>query len=339
LMEVLKDIGVDWRDRRLIANLYMGQIAVVRTDDGETEPIMVGRGTRQGCPLSPVLFNIYDEAMAREAFDNIKEGVKIGGKLIKEVRFADDKGVLASTEKGLQRLITSLDKVATNYGMKISIKKTKVMLISRRGTEELNIMLNDNKLEQVTHFKYLGGEIVQDGRSSTEIKKRIAMGKDAFNKRKVLLTKSLDLQLKKRIVKSTIWSVVLYACETWTLTKQDIKRIEAFEMWIWRRIQKISWTDRVTNEEVLRRVNEKRCIIEQIMKRQRNWIGHVLRGNSLLRETIEGRIKGKCLRGRPRQKMLDNILNGHTYANIKKIAQDRLRWKRLNQGTCQMAEH
>ena len=103
----------------------MGQTAVVRTNDGETPPIVDGRGIRRGYPLSSLLFKIYDEAMVREAFDDIKEGVKTGGKLVKEIRFADDTCVIASTEKGLQRLITSLDKVTESYGMKISIKRLK----------------------------------------------------------------------------------------------------------------------------------------------------------------------------------------------------------------------
>ena len=102
LLEILKNIGIDWRDKKLLSELCMGQTAVVRTDDGETTPIVIGRRTWQGCPLSPLLFNIYDEAIVREAFDDIKEGVKIGGNLIKEIKFADDKCVIASTEKGLQ---------------------------------------------------------------------------------------------------------------------------------------------------------------------------------------------------------------------------------------------
>ena len=99
LMEILKKIGVDWRERRLIKELYMGQVVAVRTNAGETDLIEIGRRTRQGCPSSPVLFNLYDKAMIREAFDDLEEGINIGGNLIKEIRFADDKGVLTSTQE------------------------------------------------------------------------------------------------------------------------------------------------------------------------------------------------------------------------------------------------
>ena len=112
LMEILQKIGFDRREQKLIKELYMGQVVAERTNEGDTDLIEIGRGTRQCCPLSPVLFNLYDEAMIREVFDYLAEGIIIGGKLIKEIRFADDKGVLASTQEGLQKLMSSLDLVA-----------------------------------------------------------------------------------------------------------------------------------------------------------------------------------------------------------------------------------
>ena len=114
-MEILKKIGVDWRERRLIKELYVEQVAAVRTNERETDLIEIGRGTRQGCPLSLVLFNLYDEAMIREAFDDLEEGIILGGKLIKDIRFADDKEVLASTKEGLQKLMPSLDLFSCRY--------------------------------------------------------------------------------------------------------------------------------------------------------------------------------------------------------------------------------
>ena len=129
----------------------MGQVVAVRTNEAKTDLIEIGRGTRQGCPLSPVLFNLYDEATIREAFDDLEEGIIIGGKLIKEIRFADDIGVLVSTQEGLQKLMSSLDLVADLYSMKISIKKTKVMKITTKVTTQeqtkLDITLKGQLLE------------------------------------------------------------------------------------------------------------------------------------------------------------------------------------------------
>src|SRR5215831_5398615 len=75
MMQILKELKVDWKDRRMIKDLYMRQVAVVRLESGDTEPGVIGRGVRQGCPLSPLLFSIYAESMMRDAIDNIDEGV------------------------------------------------------------------------------------------------------------------------------------------------------------------------------------------------------------------------------------------------------------------------
>ena len=156
LMEVLSAIGVDWKDRRLLASLYMSQTASVRVGDGVSEPAVIGRGTRQGCLLSPLLFNIYAEAMVREALAMLDEGVIVGGVLIRSVRYADDQATLAVTADGLQRQMVQMDQVVRSYGMRINEKKTKVMMISKGKTNEITIMINGNRLVQVNHFKYLG---------------------------------------------------------------------------------------------------------------------------------------------------------------------------------------
>ena len=105
--------------------------------------------------------------------EGIDEGIKIGGKLLKDVRFADDQVMVAESEVGLQKIMDGLNATALKYGMKINIKKTKVMRVCREGGE-VNITINGTKLEQVKSFKYLGHTITDDGRRETEIKCRIA---------------------------------------------------------------------------------------------------------------------------------------------------------------------
>jgi hypothetical protein len=107
-----------------------------------------------------------------------------------------------------------------------------------------------------------------------------------------LFTSKLDLNLRKKLVKCCIWSIALYGAETWTLWKVDQKYLESFDMWCWRRAEKISWTDRVRNEEVLHRVKEERNILHTIKGRKANWIGHILRRNCLLKHVIEGKTEG-----------------------------------------------
>jgi hypothetical protein len=111
--------------------------------------------------------------------------------------------------------------------------------------------------------------------------------------RRRLFTSKLDLNLRKRLVKCYIWSIALYGAEMWTLRKVDQKYLESSEMWCWRRMEKISWTDCVRNEEVLHRVKEERNILHTMKRRKANWIGHMLRGNYLLKHVIEGKLEGR----------------------------------------------
>src|SRR6218665_3931734 len=113
------------------------------------------------------------------------------------------------------------------------------------------------------------------------------------------------------MVKTLIWSVTLYCAETWTLRKEDITRLEAFEMWIRRRTKHIS-------NEVLKLVEEERSLltIGLIRTRQPNWMRHIMRGDSLQREMIKGRMESKGVRGRPRQKLLDWMMS-EGYSKLK----------------------
>ena len=140
-------------------------------------------------------------------------------------------------------------------------------------------------------FKYLGSMLTNDRRCTCEIKPWIAMAKAAFSKKSALFTSTLDLKLRKKLVKCYILSITLYGAETWTIREVDQKHLESFEMWCWRRMQKISWKDHVRNEEVFLKVEERRNIMHEISKRKANWIGHVLRRNCFLQRVIEGKIK------------------------------------------------
>jgi hypothetical protein len=142
----------------------------------------------------------------------------------------------------------------------------------------------------VEYFNYLGSVITNDARCTREIKSRIAMAKAAFNK-KTLFTSKLDLYLRKKLVKCYIWSIALYGAEIWTLRKVDQKYLKSFEMWRWRRMGNISWTDRMRNEEILYRVKEERNILHTIKRRKAKWIGHMLRRNCLLKHVIEGKLE------------------------------------------------
>ena len=117
------------------------------------------------------------------------------------------------------------------------------------------------------------------------------MAKAVFNKKRALIASTLVLKLRKKLGKCYIRSIALYGAEAWTLRAVDQKHLESFHMWRRRRMEKISWTDHVRNEEILLRVKEQRNILHEIRKRKANWIGHILRRNCLLQRVIKGKIK------------------------------------------------
>jgi hypothetical protein len=192
----------------------------------------------------------------------------------------------------LQGKIDRLIETGRCHGMEMNVRKTKVMRISRQPYP-IKIMIDQKQLDNVEYFNYLVSMITNDARCTCEIKSRIAMAKAAFKKKKkTLFTSKLDLNLRKKLVKCYIWSTALYGAETWTLRKVDQKYLESSEMWCWRKMEKISLTNHVRNE-VLHRVKEERNILHTMKRRKANWIGHILRRNSLLKHVIEGKLEGR----------------------------------------------
>jgi len=156
------------------------------------------------------------------------------------------------------------------------------------------------------------------------------MAKAVFDKKRALFTSTLDLELRKKLVKCYIRSIALYGAETWTLRAVDQKHLESFRMWCWRRMEKISWTNHVRNE-VLLSVKEQRNILHEIRKWKANWIGHIFHRNCLLQWVIEGKIKGGIemtgSRGRKRRKLLDDLKERRGYSHLKEEALDCTTWR------------
>jgi hypothetical protein len=182
----------------------------------------------------------------------------------------------------------------------------------------------------VEYFSYLGSMITSNTRCTHEIKSRIFVAKATFNK-KALFTSKLDLNLKKKLVKCYVWSIALYGAEIWIFWKVDQKYLACFEMWCWRRMEKVSWTDRVRNEEVLHSVKEERNILHTIKRRKANWIGHILRRNCLLKHVIEGKLEGMIemagRRGRRRKQLLDDLKEKRRYCKLTEEALDHTLWR------------
>jgi len=150
--------------------------------------------------------------------------------------------------------------------------------------------------------------ITDDNKATKEIRKRITLAKQAFEKKRTILTnKHLSITSRKKFIKKYIWSILLYGCETWTIGKYKRDRLEAMEMWIWRKMTGTRWVEHKTNEAVLNEVNERRAMMNAIMERKIKLIGHQLRHNKFITIIMEGKINGKRTRERPRKSFFEEI--------------------------------
>jgi hypothetical protein len=162
LMQILEGIGIDWRARRLISKLYMKQRVKARLNQGETRSVKIGRGVRQGCCLSPILFNLYSEYLTKEALEWFGD-FKIRGQVICTVKYADDLVLLAREENMVDRLI----EIGRRCGMEMNVEKSKVMRISRQPSP-MKIMIDKKQLKNVEYFNYLGSMITNESRCTCE---------------------------------------------------------------------------------------------------------------------------------------------------------------------------
>ena len=150
LIDCLKQIGLDSKDIRVIANLYWFQQAAIRVDNEVSDYTPIQRGVRQGCVLSPLLFNIYTELIFRN-FDQLK-GTSIGGRNINNLRYVDDTVLVSDTQKDLQTLVTNAKEYSEEAGLSMNVKKIKTMVVSKKDEITTHIKIDNESLEQVFFF-------------------------------------------------------------------------------------------------------------------------------------------------------------------------------------------
>jgi hypothetical protein len=279
-------------------------------------------------------FNFYSEEMMRRTADELSWiGISVSGREVNNLRFADDIVLIATSPERLQRLLDEVDRISNEFQLEISTKKTKVMAATREP-EQLNILCRGVKLVQVDKFKYLGAIIEQTADCSHEIRARLGTARSALKSLSTMWKDSaLNKSIKLKLLKTLVWPVALYGCETWTLRAADTARLMAFEMTCYRRALRISWTDHRTNEAVLEEMETERELMATIRKRKLQFFGHVIRARNLCTHILEGRVHGKRSRGRQRRRWSDDIKDwtGRSLAECTDAARDIRRWRGLVQ--------
>lgn len=265
----------------------------------------------QGCILSPALFNVYSEFIFQEALDELKVGIKVNGQVVNNLRYADDTLILAENITDLKQIMESLYSKFEQYGLKINTSKTKYMVASKENNSNDTLTINGKPIEKVKKYRYLGVWLNECWDSEMEIRTRIEIARSAFIKMSSLYcNKDINLKLRWRLVKCYVLSILMYGVEAWTLNKLLINKLNAFEMWLYRHMLKITWTDKITNEKVLELMNNKKQeVVTTIKKRKTAYLGHIYRNSKydFIRNIIEGKIEGRRGRGRPRTTWWENI--------------------------------
>lgn len=334
LLKILTGIQIDDKDMGIIRSVYRDQLAAVRLFHGLTDWFPIKRGVRQGCVMSPDLFNLYSEVILRK-LEEREEGILVNGVNINNLRYADDTVLIASSKEDLQNLFDVVVKESEALGLHINAKKTKCMVVSKSDTPPTCHLIHGQiPIEQVSNFNYLGTMVTSDSRCKKEIRRRIGMSKEAYVRMKNIFNdRKLDIKLKIRLLKTFVWSVLLYGCECWTMTVENRRNLEAAEMWFLRRMFRISYVDRITNEEVLNRAEQKRTLIHTIEQRQLSFLGHIIRKGALEDLSLTGKINGKRARGGQRRTFLQNFKT--STRNVRDTwdkARDRTAWKEIIHG-------
>ena len=232
--KILNEIGIPDHLTCLLRNLHACQETTVRTGCGTTDWFQIRKGVHQGCILSPCLFNLYAEYIMQNArLDEAQAGIKIAGRNINNLRYADDTTLMAQSEQELKSLLIKVKEESKKVGLKLNIQKTKIMAFGPITSWQID----GETVETVTDFIVLGSKITAYDDCSHEIKRCLLLGRKAMtNLDSILKSRDISLPTKVHLVKAMVFPAVMYRCESWTIKKAECRRIDPFELCCWGRL-------------------------------------------------------------------------------------------------------
>ena len=251
LWKNLKEKGIPDHLTRLLRNLYAGQKATVRTRHGTTDWFQVGKEVCQDCILSPCLFNLYAEYIMKNAgLEEAQAGIKIAGRNINNFRCADVTTLMAESEEELKIHLMKV-KEESEKVLNFGIQKTNIM----GPAPVTSWQIDGDTVETVSDFIFGGSKISADGDCSHEIKRHLLFGRKVMtNLDNILKSRDITLSTTVHLVKAMVFPVVMYVCESWTIKKAEHWRIDAFGLWCWRRLFRVPWTARKSNQSILKEI-------------------------------------------------------------------------------------
>ena len=233
--------------------------------------------------------------MRNTGLEETQAGIKIARRNINNLRYADDTTLMAESEEDLKSLLMKVKEESEKVGLKLNIQKTKIMA----SCPITSWKTDGETVETVSDFIFWGSKITADGDCSHEIKRRLLLGRKVLtNLDSIFKSRDITLPTKVHLVKAMIFPVVMNVCESWTVKKVEYQRIDVFELRCWRRLFRVPWTARRSNQSILKEISPGCSLEGMMLKLKLQYFGHLMRRADSLEKTLMlGGIGGRRRRG------------------------------------------